>query len=129
MEKKTVLLVEDEPLLGNLLKQRLEKEGITVLLNRDGEEAIRTLREVKPDLILLDLILPKISGFQIMEALQADATLERAPIIVVSNLGQDTDIAKGQSLGAVEYFVKAKMSLEDLVENIKKTLGGGGLAS
>ncbi|MDO8557468.1 MAG: response regulator [Candidatus Jorgensenbacteria bacterium] len=121
-EQKNVLLVEDEPLLGNLLKQRLEREGINVVLKRDGEEALATLREFKPDLILLDIILPKISGFEVLEQLKIDPQFERAPVIIVSNLGQDSDIAKGQSLGAVQYFVKARLSIEDLVEQAKLLL-------
>ena len=118
-DQKTVLLIEDEPLLANLLKQRIEKEGFKVILNRDGEEALKTLHEVKPDLILLDIILPKISGFELMETLRADPQLERAPIIIISNLGQESDIQKGKTLGAIQYFVKAKVSLEELVQNVK----------
>ncbi len=117
--KKNVLIVEDEPLLANLLKQRLEKEGIKVTVNRDGQEALRTLREMRPDLILLDLILPKISGFELMETLRADPQFEQAPIIVISNLGQESDMSRGQSLGAIQYFVKAKVSIEELVEKVK----------
>jgi DNA-binding response OmpR family regulator len=118
-ETRTILLVEDEPLLANLLKQRLEKEGITVILCRDGEEALKTLRETKPDLILLDVILPKISGFELMETLKADPQFEKAPIIIISNLGQDTDVQRGQELGAIQYFIKAKVSIEELVEHVK----------
>ncbi len=124
-DQKNVLLVEDEPLLANLLKQRLEKEGMTVTLNRDGEEALKTLHEMKPDLILLDIILPKISGFELMETLSADPQLERAPIIIISNLGQESDMEKGKSLGAVQYFVKAKVSIEELVQNVKTFLDKG----
>ncbi len=122
-DNKTILLVEDEPLLANLLRQQLEKEGFTVLWNRDGEEAMKTLREQRPDLILLDLILPKISGFELMETMKADPQMEHAPVIIISNLGQDTDVARGQSLGAVEYFVKAKMSIEELVEHVRTFMG------
>ncbi|MDI6734179.1 MAG: response regulator [Patescibacteria group bacterium] len=121
-EHKIILLVEDEPLLANLLKQRLEKEGLKVLLGRDGEEALRILRDTKPDLILLDIILPKISGFELMETLRNDPQFEKAPIIILSNLGQDVDVAKGQSLGAIQYFVKAKVSIEELVEEVKTFL-------
>ncbi|MBI5732599.1 response regulator [Candidatus Jorgensenbacteria bacterium] len=120
--KKIILLVEDEPLLANLLRQRLEKESFKVLLGRDGEEALKILRETKVDLILLDIILPKISGFELMETLKTDPQIEKAPIIILSNLGQDIDIAKGQSLGAIQYFVKAKVSIEELVEQIKTFL-------
>ena len=120
--KKNILLVEDEPLLSNLLKQRLEKEGLEVVLAHDGEEALKILKTIKPNLILLDLILPKVSGFELMEILKADPQFEKAPIIIISNLGQENDILKGQSLGAIEYFVKAQVSIEELVEQVKKFL-------
>lgn len=119
MEGKTILIVEDEVLLGNLLKQRLEHEGFNVIWCKDGEEAIDTLRSTRPDLILLDIILPKISGFELLETMQADPQLERAPVIITSNLGQDSDVTRGQSLGAIEYFVKAKVSIEELVDHVK----------
>lgn len=120
--QQTILLVEDEPLLANLLKQRLEKEGFFVNLSRDGEEALRVLKTLKPDLILLDIILPKVSGFELMEILKTDPQFQKAPIVVISNLGQPSDISKGQSLGAIEYFVKAQVSIEELVDHIKKFL-------
>ena len=121
-ERKKVLIVEDEPLLGTLMKQRLESEGVEALLARDGEEAINILRTTRPDLILLDIILPKISGFELLETMQADPSIEKAPVIITSNLGQDSDVQRGQALGAVEYFVKAKVSIEDLVEHVKGVL-------
>lgn len=119
MDGKTILIVEDESLLGNLLKQRLEHEGFNVVWCKDGEEAIASLRSKKPDLILLDIILPKISGFELLETMQADPQIERAPVIITSNLGQDSDVARGQSLGAIEYFIKAKVSIEELVDHVK----------
>lgn len=120
MERNTVLLVEDEPLLGNLLRQRLEREQFKVILARDGEEALRILRETRPDLVLLDIILPKISGFELMEMMQNDPQIARPPIVIISNLGQDSDITKGESLGAISYFIKAKVSIEDLVSEVKR---------
>lgn len=123
-ETKRILLVEDEPLLGNLLKQRLEKEGFEMVLAHDGEEALAKLRESKPDLILLDIILPKISGFELLETLQADPQFEKAPVIIISNLGQESDVARGQALGAIQYFVKAKVSIEELVEHVKTFMRG-----
>lgn len=121
-DKKKILLIEDEPLLAKLLRQHLEKEGFLVTVNGDGQEALKTLHEEKYDLILLDIILPKISGFELMETLRSDPSLEKAPIIVISNLGQDKDIERGQSLGAVQYFVKAKVSIEELVTQVKTFL-------
>ena len=123
-KKKRVLIVEDEPLLGNLLKQRFESEGVEAILARDGEEAINVLRTTRPDLVLLDIILPKISGFELLEMMQADPQIEKPPVIITSNLGQDVDVARGQSLGAIEYFVKAKVSIEELVDHVKSMLAG-----
>ncbi|MEK7626871.1 MAG: response regulator [Patescibacteria group bacterium] len=119
---KKILLVEDEPMLSNLLRQRLEKENFKVTAAHDGNEAIKFLKQEKPDLILLDIILPKMSGFEIMEIMKSDPTLQAAPVVVVSNLGQDSDIERGQSLGAIGYFIKANLSIEDLVSKIKEFL-------
>ena len=120
--QSSILIVEDEPLLGNLLRQRLEREGFKVTLARDGEEALNVLREMTPNLILLDIILPKISGFELMEKINSDPTLasNKAPIVIISNLGQESDVARGQTLGAIGYFVKAQLSIEDLVGRVKE---------
>ena len=124
-EKKIrILLVEDEPLLGNLLRQRLDHEGFVVELVRDGESALNMLHTNPPDLMLLDIILPKISGFELMEKVQADPTIQKVPIVIISNLGQESDLEKGQWLGAIGYFIKAKISMEDLVGQIKSFLTG-----
>ena len=119
-----VLLVEDDPFLSSLLKNRLQKEGLEVNLAKDGEEALNSLKSAKPDLILLDLILPKKSGFEVMEEIRNDPQMQsqEVPIIIISNLGQPEDVSRGQELGAIEYFVKAKTSIDELVEKIKSFL-------
>ncbi len=119
-----VLLVEDDPFLSSLLKNRLQKEELEVILARDGEEALNLLKSTKPDLILLDLILPKKTGFEVMEEIRNDPQMqaEELPIIIISNLGQSEDINRGQELGAIEYFVKAKTSIDELVQKIKSFL-------
>ena len=119
-----VLLVEDDPFLSSLLKNRLQKEGIEITLAEDGEEALNFLKSTKPDLILLDLILPKKSGFEVMEEIRSDPQMQsqEMPIIIISNLGQPEDISRGEELGAIEYFVKAKTSIDELVEKIKSFL-------
>lgn len=122
LQGKKILLVEDEPMLSNLLGQRLQKENFQVITAHDGSEAVKILRQEKPDLVLLDIILPKMSGFEVMETMKSDPTLQSAPVVVISNLGQEGDVERGQNLGAVGYFVKAQMSIEDLVSKIKEFL-------
>lgn len=117
-----VLLVEDDPFLSNLLKVRLQKENVDVVLVRDGEEALKKIEENKPGLVLLDLILPKKSGFEILEKISTDPQLKDMPVIILSNLGQTSDIQRGKELGAIEYYVKAKISIDDLVGKIKTFL-------
>ncbi|MDP3725188.1 MAG: response regulator [Nanoarchaeota archaeon] len=121
--QKKILIVEDEPLLGNLLRRRLEKEDFDITLVRDGEEALRVLEEgPAPNLVLLDIILPKISGFELMERMNQNAKLldQHIPIVIISNLGQEGDVQKGQALGAIGYFVKAQLSIEDLVSKVRE---------
>lgn len=120
-----VLLVEDDIFLSSLLKNRLQKEGIEILLAKDGKEALTILKSTKPDLILLDLILPEKSGFEVMEDMRSDPQFQEAPIVVISNLGQPEDITKSHELGAVEYFVKAQTSIDDLVGKVKEFIQFG----
>lgn len=120
--QETILLVEDESLLANLLKQHLEKAGFEVMLARDGEEALTLLKKNKPDLMLLDVILPKLSGFDVLKTLKEEPGYNKVPVVIISNLGQDVDVSKGESLGAIGYFIKAKLSIEDLIQKVKDFL-------
>ena len=117
-----ILLVEDDPFLSSLLKNRFQKESFNIILAQDGEEALISLKSGKPNLILLDIILSKKSGFEVMEEIREDPQLEKIPIIIISNLGQPEDVQRGYELGAIEYFVKAKTSIDDLVEKVKEFL-------
>lgn len=123
-----ILLVEDDPFLSSLLKNRLQKEGFEVIHARDGEEALTTLRTVPVQLALLDIILPKRSGFEVMEDIRTDMQIKLQnadlSIIIISNLGQLEDMQRGKELGAIEYFVKAKTSIDDLVGRIKDFVTG-----
>lgn len=116
-----ILLVEDDSFLSSLLKNRLEKKGLEVVLAKDGEEALGLLKTIKPSLILLDIILPKKNGFEVMEEIRSNQQMEpeKTPIIIISNLGQPEDIQKGLELGAIEYFIKAKISIDELVDKVK----------
>ena len=116
------MVVEDDKFLSSLLKARLEKDGFGTVQAFDGEEAINLLRQAKPDLILLDLIMPKVSGFEVLHTISLSPQLNKIPVVVLSNLGQDDDIQKARSLGAAEYFVKVRVSIDNLVGKINTML-------
>lgn len=117
--EKKVMIVEDDRFLSFLLKSRLEKDGFLVEQMFDGEEAIQRLKQVVPNLIILDLIMPKVTGFEVLKAISVTPQLAKVPVVIVSNLAQDSDIEKARELGAKEYYVKVKVSIDDLVGRIK----------
>ncbi len=124
-----ILIIEDDHFLSSILKGRLEKEGLTVRQAFDGEEGLTALKQDKPDLVLLDLIMPKKSGFEVLETVSLDPELNRIPIMIASNLGQDSDIQKAKSLGAVEYYVKVRTSIDELAQLVKNVIQRGGETS
>jgi DNA-binding response OmpR family regulator len=114
-----ILIVEDDKFLRLLLERKLKNENFEVVAAEDGEEALEKIVTEKPDLILLDIILPKKSGFAVLQEINKDENLKRIPVFIISNLGQPEDIERGKNLGAKEYFVKAGLSLEELIKKIK----------
>jgi len=119
---KTILFVEDEPTLQKTVGQVLEQEGYQVKAALDGETGLRLAQEFQPDLILLDLILPKLDGFEVLQALKKDEKTKEIPIIILTNLEASADVEKALSLGATTYLVKANYELEEVVGKIKEML-------
>jgi CheY-like chemotaxis protein len=122
-DKKTILIVEDDKFLRELISQKLVKEDFDIAEAVDGEHAIKKVKEVNPDLILLDLILPGIDGFEVLAKIKEDPAFAETPIIILSNLGQKDDIEKGLSLGATDYLIKAHFTPTEIIEKVKKWLG------
>jgi CheY-like chemotaxis protein len=118
-DAKKIMIVEDDHFLSSLMKARLEKEGFEVVQAFDGEEAIEMLHKVIPALVILDLIMPKVTGFEVLQMLSITPQLDKIPVVIVSNLAQDSDIEKARQLGAREYFIKVKVSIDDLIGKIK----------
>ncbi|MFH0818874.1 MAG: response regulator [Patescibacteria group bacterium] len=118
--KKRVLLVEDEGSLVNILRENLIEEGFDVLVAIQGEEALQKITDEHPDLVLLDIILPRLDGFVFLKRVKNDPELKSIPIIVLSNLGQDGDVAKGKELGASDYLVKANHPISSVIATVKK---------
>ena len=120
---KQILIAEDDKFLVTALADKLERDGFVVRRAKDGLEAMLLLKESKPDLVLLDLIMPKKNGFEVLAEMKADPQLKDVPVLVLSNLGQETDVAKAKSLGAQDYLVKADVQLAEVVVKVKKLLG------
>jgi len=123
IQKSNILIVEDEQLLYNLLKQKLQSAGINVEWAMDGETALGKIAEHMPDLILLDLLLPGIDGFEILKRLKQDDRLKDIPVIVLSNLGETKDIDSVLKLGASEYIIKAESSPQEITDVALKYCG------
>lgn len=120
-----VLLVEDDAFLREICSKKLTKEGYTVYEAIDGSQALEGVKRLKPDIVLLDIILPAIDGFQILNQIKTseDKDLAKVPVIMLSNLGQDDDIKKAIDMGANDYLVKAHFTTEEIVTKIKKVIG------
>jgi len=119
---KTILIIEDDKFLRQLVAQKLLKEGYDVSEAIDGEEGMRMIREEKPDLVLLDLILPGIDGFEVLSQMRKDEKLSQIPVIILSNLGQKEDVERGLNLGAIDYLIKAHFTPGEIIEKVKKAL-------
>ena len=117
-----VLLAEDDRFLRKAAEAMLRRQGFVVRVAVDGEEALAAAQHECPDLVLLDLIMPKMQGFQVLESLKADPATAHVPVIVLSNLGQDADVARAMAGGAAAYFIKSNTSLASLVEQVRMVL-------
>ncbi len=129
LEEKYVLVVEDDEFLTDLLKQKFSKEEFSFFVARDGESGIRKAQERKPDLILLDILLPGMNGYEVLKNLKSDPSLANIPVIILSNFGQRNDIEKARQLGAMKFLVKATSDLDDIVTNIKNVIQKHGASS
>ena len=122
---RRVLLAEDDRFLRRAAEARLRQHGLEVLTAADGEEALRLARSEPLDLILLDVVMPKLEGFEVLKLLKEDEATARIPVIVLSNLGQERDVAQAKALGALAFLVKAHLSLQDLVDRVDAVLATG----
>jgi len=117
-----ILIVEDEDVLSLVLEEKFKNQGYTVSIAKDGEDGIEKAKKNNPDIVLLDLILPKKGGLEVLEALKKDSELKVIPVIILSNLEGDESIKKALSLGAVDYFVKTQHPITEIVEKVEQFL-------
>lgn len=117
-----IVIIEDEEILANVLKEKFEREEFEVAIAKNGEEALPVVRKTNPDIILLDLILPRKNGLDVLRELKSYAEYKIIPVIVLSNLGEDETIKEALHLGAEDYFVKAQHPVNEVVEKVKERL-------
>ena len=120
--KKRILIIEDDMFLRGLIARKLESEGFEIDMAIDGEDGLIKALKFNPELILLDIILPKMNGFEVLERLKADDKTKDVPVIMLTNLGEKEDAEKGMNLGAAGYMVKAHFTPEEIIEKIKELL-------
>lgn len=123
-KKIRILLVEDDSFLAGMYVTKLTLEGFQVTLASDGEQGIESFKKEQPEIILLDIVLPKMSGFDVLKAIKQDPKAKQTRVILLTNLGQREDVSRGLALGADDYLIKAHFMPSEVVEKIKKIING-----
>lgn len=129
MENARILLVEDDEFLRRACEVSLKKRGFTLLTAVDGEEGLQLARTGSPDIILLDMLMPKLSGMETLEALKKDEQTRDIPVVMLSNSSIDSDVQKAKALGVVRYLIKASLSLRELGDQVVSCLEEAGRAT
>lgn len=119
-KKIKIVLAEDDKFISLAYKDGLTRAGFEVVHAADGAQAAEKIRQEKPDIVLLDIIMPEKNGFEVLEEVKKNPETKDIPVIVLSNLGQESDIKKGKELGAYDYFVKSNLSMAEVVEKVNK---------
>lgn len=128
MDKRRIIIVEDDNVLRDVLAEKLEKSGYVVDRAEDGVIAMEKIRMVKPDCVLLDILMPRKSGIEVLEDMHNDPALKDIPVIIISNSGQPVEIERAQQLGAREFLIKAVFDPNEVLEKVERVLAGGGAA-
>jgi DNA-binding response OmpR family regulator len=119
---RKILVIEDDLFLRRIINKKLLKEGYSVIEAIDGEKGLKAVKEEKPDLVLLDLVLPEMDGFEILDKIKKDPAVSKIPVIVLSNLGEKNDIERGLKTGAADYLVKAHFTPGEIIDKIESVL-------
>ncbi|MFA5135082.1 MAG: response regulator [Patescibacteria group bacterium] len=117
-----ILLVEDDKMLADMYITKFTKEGLKVMRAEDGAQGLAMAKKEKPDLVLLDIIMPKLDGFAVLKELKQDPNTQNTHVLLLTNLGQSEDVEKGKELGADDYFIKANHTPAEIVEKVRYML-------
>ncbi|MDD5551774.1 MAG: response regulator [Candidatus Pacebacteria bacterium] len=119
---KKILIIEDEKILSGLLDKKLKEVGFETALAYDGQEGMEKMKAEKIDLILLDIIMPRKGGFEVLEDMQKEPELKKIPVIIISNSGQPVEISRALDLGVKDYLIKTQFDPDEVIEKVKKQL-------
>ena len=120
---KKLLIIEDEEVLLSLLQKKLIVEGYDVSIAENGEKGLEVMRRVMPNLVLLDIVMPKKDGFQVMEEMRKDESLKNIPVVIISNSGQEVELERAKELGAKDWLIKTEFDPMEVIEKVKKQIG------
>jgi len=121
-DKKKILLIEDDLMISGMYKKKLDQDGFEVLVANNGSDGLDMAKSEKPDLILLDIIMPQLDGFTVLEEIKKIDKLNKVPVIMLTNLGTDEDKEKGKKLGANGYLIKSSMTPTQMAQEVTKNL-------
>ncbi len=121
-QKVKILLIEDDAFLSSMYTTKFELENFEVVSAEDGEKGVKCALEANPRIILLDIILPNMNGFEVLKKIKADPATKEIPVILLTNLSQKNDIDKGMSLGAIDFLIKAHFTPSEVVDKVKTIL-------
>ena len=121
-KKVKILIIEDDSYISDMYRIKLENSGFEVVVASDGIEGLKVLEKQRPDIILLDIVMPKVDGFGVLKMIKNNANYKDIPVILLTNLGQKENVKKGFELGAVSYIIKAHFTPSEVVEKIKGVL-------
>lgn len=124
-KQRIILIVEDEPIV-KIVEEKFDKKGFIVDVARDGVQAVEKVHHLKPDLILLDILLPRMNGFEFLKVIRSEPGLKEIPVVIFSNLGNSYDFQKLKELNVVDYIVKANVTIHELVERVSGYLKNNG---
>jgi DNA-binding response OmpR family regulator len=124
--KKKILIIEDEAVLGELLLQKFNAEGYRAFWEVDGEAGLKKIRKIRPDMVLLDILMPKKDGYEVLEEIHKDKMLKNIPVVVISNSGQPTEVKRILELGVKDYIVKAQFNPTEVLDKVRRYVGNTG---
>lgn len=122
MPDKTILIVEDEQILVDVLERRLKQEDYEVEVARDGQQGLELIQSIQPDLILLDIVMPKMGGFEVLEKMNEDPELSELTVMVISNSGQPVQLDKAEELGAEDWIIKTEFDPDQVIKKVGRIL-------